>query len=211
MRSSTAMAILALAVFVTACGAQAQTSGTDTGTTTTPQIGMTSVPTGTEIKLALDTPVNSLDNSPGDPVTARVVEPVTINGKQVIPAGAKVEGKVTEAVPAKKGRGKGKVAVQFDQLRLDSGYRTNITGSFEEVSASKTKDNAKIIGGSAVGGAILGRIFGKGTKAAVVGSIIGGAAGTAVVMSKEGQQASMKADTPFVLKLDQPVSVPRAS
>lgn len=210
--SAAALALLLLP----GCGASAQSRDAraqqDQGyndTSRTPQVRMATVPAGSELMLALDNPLDSSQNHEGDTFTARVVQSVVVNGKTIVPEGAKVEGRVTEAVPAKKGAGKGKLALAFDKLRFPDGYRTDIVGTFEEVSASKKGRNAKVIGGSAVGGAILGRIFGKGTKSAVVGSIIGGAAGTAVVMSKEGEQAKLSADTPFKLKLDQAIQVPQ--
>jgi hypothetical protein len=169
---------------------------------------MVSVPAGTVISLALDTGINSKTAQVGDTFTATVVEPIEIDGRDVIPAGSKIEGKVTEAVAAKRGAGKAKLAMSFDTLTLADGYRTNIVGSFQEVTKSKKGKNAAIIGGSAAGGALLGRILGKDTKGAVIGAIVGGGVGTAVVMGKEGEQAKLPADTPFEIKLEEAVQVP---
>jgi len=171
---------------------------------------MVSVPTGTVLQLALDTGLNSKTAQVGDPFTATVVESIDVNGMEAIPAGARVEGKVTEAVAAKRGAGKAKLAMSFDVLTLPDGYKTNIVGSFQEVTESKKKRNAAIIGGSAAGGALLGRILGKDTKGAVIGAVVAGGIGTAVVMGKEGEQAKLPADTPFEIKLEEAVQVPAA-
>ena len=173
-----------------------------------PTVMMVDVPAGTELQLAMDVGVNSKKNVVGDSFTATVLQPINVNGVEAIPAGSKVQGKVTEAVPAKQGAGKGKLSLSFDELSLPSGQRVPISGTFQEVTESKKKRNAAIIGGSAAGGALLGRILGKDTKTAVIGTIVGGGIGTAVVMGKEGEQAKLPADTPFEIKLEAAVQVP---
>lgn len=173
-----------------------------------PRAQSVSVPSGTILTLALDQPLNSKTSQVGDSFSATVLDPVEVDNRVAIPAGSKVEGKVTEAVPAKRGAGNAKLAMSFDTLRLESGYRTAITGSFQEVTESKKKRNAAIIGGSAAGGALLGRILGKDTKGAVVGAILGGGIGTAVVVGQEGEQAKLPADTPFEIRLEEAVKVP---
>lgn len=173
-----------------------------------PAVQMLDVPAGTVLTLAMDAGVNSKKNFVGDKFTATVLEPITVAGMEAIPAGSKIEGKVTEAVPAKQGAGKGKLSLSFDELSLPSGQRMPISGTFQEVSESKKKRNAAVIGGSAAGGALLGRILGKDTKTTVLGTIVGAGIGTAVVMGQEGEQARLPADTPFEIKLEAAVAVP---
>lgn len=172
------------------------------------QTHMVTVPAGTVLTLALDSSLSSDVATVGAAFTATVVESVLSENRVVIPAGSIIEGKITEAQAAKRGAGNGRLALGFNTLRLPSGYRTGIVGSFQEVTESKKGRNAGIIGGSAAGGALLGRILGKDTKGAVIGTIIGGGIGTAIVMGKEGMQATLAADTPFEIKLEQSVQVP---
>ena len=169
---------------------------------------MMEVPAGTVLMLALDSTLDSKTSQTGDPFTATVVETVQVQGREAIPEGATVHGTVTEAVPAPRGAGQGKLTLAFDSLRLPGGYQTPMRGTFQEVSESKKKRNAAVIGGSAAGGALLGRILGKDTKGAVIGTIVGGGIGTAVVMGKQGAQATLPADTPFEILLEDSVSVP---
>lgn len=173
-----------------------------------PVVHMVTVPAGTVLSLAVDTPLNSKVAQVGDGFMATIVEPIEVGGQEVIPAGAMVEGKVTEAVAAKRGAGNAKLALSFDVLKLKNGYQTNIVGSFREKTASKKKKDAAIIGGSAAGGALLGRILGKDTKGAVVGALVGGGIGTAVVMGKEGEQVKIPANTPFEIQLEEAIQVP---
>lgn len=171
-------------------------------------MSMVAVPAGTTLSLALDAGISSKTAQVGDLFTATVLEPILVEGREVVPAGSKIEGTVTDAQAAKRGAGKARLEMSFDLLTLPDGYHANIVGVFQEVTESKKKRNAQIIGGSAAGGALLGRILGKDTKGAVVGSIVGGAVGTAVVLGKEGEQAKIPADTPFEIRLEEPVEVP---
>lgn len=216
MKSVQFMLLLVSLVLPVGCGGtgQADVESTPTGTTAyrpaSENMHMVGVPAGTELTLALDTTLSSGTSATGDTFTATMVEPIVIEDREVIPAGSTIEGRVTEATAARQGAGKGTLGLSFGALRLASGYHTNIVGSFQEISASRKARNAAVIGGSAAGGALLGRILGKDTRGTVIGAIIGGGIGTAVVMSKEGAQAIVPADTPFGLRLEQSIQVPHA-
>jgi hypothetical protein len=202
-----------------ACGGvdQAQIEPTEPGTTQSrpapekQQVHMVGVPAGTELTLALDTTLSSETSVAGDTFSATVVEPILVESREVIPAGSTIEGRVTEATPAKRGAGEAKLGLSFGALRLASGYHTNIVGSFQEISASKKGRNAAVIGGSAAGGALLGRILGKDTRSTAIGAIIGGGIGTAVLVGMEREQAVLPADTPFGIRLEQAIQVPHVA
>ena len=57
----------------------------------------TSLPTGTAVKMKLDTTLATFSSKAGDPFSARVTEPVLMDGKTVIPIGATIEGRVTKS------------------------------------------------------------------------------------------------------------------
>ncbi len=176
-----------------------------------PRPAMVSVPAGTVIVLSTDTGLNSKTAQVDQTITATVVDDVRLGDRTVIPAGSTLHGRVTEAVAAKRGAGNAKLSVAFDTLEVQGGYRTQIVGTLQEATESKKKRNAAIIGGSAAGGAVLGKILGKDTKSAVIGSVIAGGIGTAVVMGKEGEQVDIPAGTPFEIHLDEAVKVPARS
>lgn len=207
------IASAALFVSLTACGeSEADVTGqaalTAPAATQQRQTHMVTVPAGTVLTLSLDSSLSSDSAQVGDGFTATVVQSILSENRVVIPEGSRIEGNVTEARAAKRGAGNARLALGFNTLSLPSGYRTGIVGSFQEVSESKKGRNAAIIGGSAAGGALLGRILGKDTKGAVIGSIVGGGVGTAVVMGKEGMQAKLAADAPFEIRLEESVQVP---
>lgn len=213
MKRIIALASAFLFISLTACGGteaevKEQAALTPLAAPQQSQPHMVTVPAGTVLTLALDTGLSSETATEGTAFTATVVDSILSENRVVIPAGSRIEGKVTEAVAAKRGAGNGRLSLTFNTLLLPSGYRTGIVGSFQEVTESKKARNTGIIVGSAAGGALLGRILGKDTKGAVIGSIIGGGVGTAIVMGKEGMQATLAVDTPFEIKLEQSVQVP---
>jgi ABC-type sugar transport system substrate-binding protein len=57
----------------------------------------TSLPTGTAVKMKLDTTLATFSSKAGDPFSARVTESVVMDGKTVIPVGTTVEGRVTKS------------------------------------------------------------------------------------------------------------------
>jgi hypothetical protein len=216
MKSLQLMVCVVAGVLLAACGGtdQAQIESTESGATRsgsgsgTPQVHMVGIPAGTELTLALDTTLSSETSTAGDTFTATVVEPIVMDNREVIPAGSTIEGRVTDATPAKRGAGEARLALSINALRLASGYHTNIVGSFQEISESKKGRNAAVIGGSAAGGALLGRILGKDTKGAVIGAIVGGGIGTAVLVGRDREQAVIPQDTPFGIRLEEAIQVP---
>jgi len=216
MKSFQLMVVMVALALLAGCGGadQAEVGSTQPGTTQQgsapeqPRTHMVSIPAGTELTLALDTTLSSETNQPGDHFSATVVEPIEIDGREVIPAGSTIQGSVTEATPAKRGAGEAMLALSFGALRLASGYHTNLVGSFQEISASKKARNAAVISGSAAGGALLGRILGKDTRSTVIGAIVGGGIGTAVLVGREREQAVLPSDTPFGIRLEEAIQVP---
>ncbi|MGH9760468.1 MAG: hypothetical protein ACREAC_06455, partial [Blastocatellia bacterium] len=215
-----ALAVL-FAAFVTstAANAQARHSGTGSGYD---QYGRTStVPDGTVINVKMDSTLNSRDSHAGDKFTATVTIPVYINGRVVIPAGSVIEGRVTQVTPAKRMSKSGTIAVDFDDIVLPNGARQQLVGSLTaadpsdrrkiddegQVSGGSTsKRSAVFIGGGGAVGAILGGISGGG-GGAIVGGVIGAGTGVAAVMLQKGEEAEVRAGTPFGVRLNQPLVV----
>jgi len=170
---------------------------------------MTVVPEGTVLEVKLDSALSSGKNRTGDVFTATVTRDVVIEGRRAIPTGSTVHGIVKSVTPAKQGAGKASLDLAFTSLEVPDEDAVQMIASFSDQTGSRKKRNAAIIGGSAAGGALLGRLIGKDTKGAVVGAVAGGAVGTGVALSKEGDQVKLPAGSALALQLDQSVRVPR--
>ena len=168
------------------------------------------VPDGTPLEVVLNEDLSSGVNHVGDRFSVELTEPVMVNGREVIPAGSTVYGTIEDVKKAKRGAGNASMTLAFTELELPGGYRTEMSATLSEKTEGKKKRNAAVIGGSAAGGAILGKLIGKDTKGAVVGGLVGGAIGTGIILSKEGSQVELPSGTPIALVLNQPLQVPGA-
>src|SRR5215831_6152586 len=74
------------------------------------------VPEGTKIRLALQTPLSSKLNEPGDQLTAILYEPLRVDGNLVLPRGTEIEGRITEIKAAGKGQKQSSMTIVFDRL-----------------------------------------------------------------------------------------------
>jgi len=165
------------------------------------------VPAGTELSVALDTSVASDVSHSGDPIRATLRDPILIDGASAVPAGAIVSGVVSSAQPSGKVSGRASLSLTFDRLEVAGGDAPYaIEATFSRTAAATKGEDAKKIGVPAVGGAILGGIFG-GKKGAVIGGAVGGGAGTAVVLSTSGDEVRVPRGTALTLHLDHAVSV----
>ena len=173
-----------------------------------------SVPAGTSFAVRLDQELTTRTATASETFTATLAEPLlAADGTTLIPAGATVRGRVTEA--RKSGS-----AGQQAQLRIDF---TSISFGGETYSLSSTTLDAEAklvtrdsratqaakVGGGAVAGAILGRVIGRDTRSTVAGAVVGAAAGTAVAMGTADVDAVIPAGARVTARLDSPVRVER--
>lgn len=169
------------------------------------------VATGTSFSARLATDLSSETSQVGDRFTARLTSPLTGEGREAVPAGSIVEGRVVEAVATKKIGGQARLGLVFDSVVLPDGSRVPLSASLTEVGKSQTKEDAAKIGGGALAGAILGRIIGGGSKAkrGAVGAVVGGAIGTVLAAKDEGDPIELPAGTVLTLSLEAPLTAMR--
>jgi len=167
------------------------------------------VPAGTAVRLTLDTTVGSASSQAGNTITAKIAEPVVAGDRVAIPAGSRVHGRVIEANPAQRGlAGKaGSLSLSFDKVVTPFGFAAPMSATTTSTGAKSGKKNAEIIGGSAAGGALLGRVFGGKSKNAAVGTIVGAAVGTGIAASTRGQDVEFAAGSSLTVRLDQPIRI----
>lgn len=164
------------------------------------------IPAGTELSVALDTPVGSATSDAGDPVRASLVDALVVDGTPVIPANATVTGEVVTARASGKVKGRAAVVLRFNEVTVENRqYAIDATLVDREAAPTKKKD-ALSIGIPAAAGSIIGAIAG-GKKGAVVGGAVGGGAGTAYVLSTPGKEIVLPAGTHVHARLTKPLTV----
>jgi hypothetical protein len=152
------------------------------------------LPGGSEFEVMLVNEVASNIALAGDPVEGRVVNSVRVDGRTVIPGGSRVEGVISEVQKAKHIGGHAMIAVAWTGVVLPDGGSLAIEGGLLMEAKGTTKKDTAIIAGSAVGGAILGKVLGGDSKDAAIGAVVGGGVGTAVA-AKRGDEAILIAET----------------
>lgn len=162
---------------------------------------------GTEIVVRLDEAVSSKTARREDRVDASVLRPVRAEGLLAIPAGARVRGIVRDAEPAERPSKPGRLDLAFDALYLDR-TRLDLHGRVVAISGEDDRrDTREKAGIGAVLGGMVGAILG-GKKGAIAGMVIG--AGGAVAATK-GDEVDLPTGTILTVRLDRPLTVPRAA
>ena len=184
----------------------------------------TSLPTGTAVKMKLETTLATFSSKAGDPFSARVTEPVVMNGKTVIPIGATVEGRVTKANEPRRIAGKPTIAIFPEHLVLPNGDRfmlnaslidtnrrhgtdVNMEGQFK--GAGHDGKDLTEIGMGTGGGMLVGGLAGGG-KGLLIGGAIGATATVAHWLGKH-RSAMLPAGTELVMELNRPMTMTVAS
>ena len=155
------------------------------------------LPAGTVITVKLTNSVGSKLSQSGDRFTATVAEPVQVNGRVAIPAGAPAEGVVSEAAPL--GHFKGGALLR---LRLESAGGFPVQASLTRSDKGKGKRSAVLIGGGTGLGALIGGLAGGG-KGAAIGAVAGAGAGTGGAAFTGNKEIVIPAESAVAFKLSQ--------
>ena len=159
------------------------------------------------IGLQVDTFVTTEHAKVEDDVEARVTRDVVVSDEVAIPAGTLVMGSVVLVEHGGKIKGVSRLGVRFHTVVLDDGVEVPVvTETVYRESRSKGGQSAAKIGGAAVGGAILGAIFGGG-RGAAIGGAAGAAGGTAATIAGDTDPATLPAGSRVTVRLSRPTSV----
>ncbi len=143
----------------------------------------------------------------GDSFTATLDRPLVVDGLVIAERGARVTGKVVEAVESGRVRGVASLAIELVELATSDGQRVTLrTDPFRKEADSTRKEDAAKVGGGAGLGAVIGAIAGGG-KGAAIGAAIGGAAGAGTVAATRGKAAVLPSETRIDFRVSQPVTV----
>ena len=165
------------------------------------------VPADTPIHVTLDQAVASDQSRPGDHFETTVSEPVTMNGKTVIPQGAHAEGVVVDARHSGRLMGRAHLQLALETVSVNGqDYSVRTTSSWRTGGDHK-KRNLAWIGGGAAGGALIGAVAGGG-KGALIGGPVGAGAGTAVAFLTGKKDIHLRPETPLTFRLAEPVTLP---
>ena len=158
------------------------------------------VQAGTVLPIVLKQPVCTKTAQPEDRVVAELAEDVVEHGDVLLPAGSEVLGHVVTSLRSGRVKGRARLVVSFEKIRVDGRtFDVDATGFDVTAESSKGKD-AKIAGGAAAAGAIIGAIA-DGGEGALKGGVIGGAAGGAAVLATRGKEVELPAGSRYKIEL----------
>lgn len=175
------------------------------GTGTRNRTGRYQIPSGTIVTVRMIDAINSNASNVGDTYRASLDEPILIDGATVVEKGADATVRVERVQQSGKLSGNEEIAVVLTEIQ-DAGRKYEATSAPAQVAAkSRGKDSAKVVGGTAVVGAIIGAIAGGG-KGAAIGAAAGAGTGVAV-QAIRGQRVEIPSETRLDFSLTQPVYV----
>jgi len=161
---------------------------------------------GTTLTVTLDQSISTKANNSGDSFAASLAEPVTINGREVLPSGTKARGTIVQAQAAGHVKGGAILQLSLDSITVNGAKYSIEASEFEEAGKGRGKRTAIGGGGGAAFGAIVGALAGGG-KGAAIGALAGGGAGTAGAAYTGKRDISLPAETRLHFKLTKPVSI----
>jgi hypothetical protein len=135
------------------------------------------IPAGTEFDVRTITNLSSSENQPDQTWEGTLESPVIVEGREVIPKGADVNGRVVTAVPSGRLSKRAELSVTLTSVSVRGRRYSIVTSNVSQEEGSKTKRDVLLIGGGAGAGAAIGAVAGGG-KGAAIGSAIGAIAGT---------------------------------
>lgn len=161
---------------------------------------------GTRLAVSSDLEISTEEMLPGDPVIATVSDDVYgADGSVVVPAGAKLLGRVTRSEESTGSEVDPVLEIAFETLSTEWWERPVQAAVVEVEMESSRKDSdartAAKIGGAAAVGAILGKVLGKDNEDAVKGGAAGAVAGTVIAMETRSGHAKIKEGALIVVEL----------
>lgn len=165
------------------------------------------LPGHTPIHVTLDQAVTTNHNRAGDHFAATVSEAIVVDGKTVIPQGARVDGLVMDAKRSGRLAGRARLQLALQTVEVDGRPYDVRTVSQLRTSHNHKKRNWLWIGGGAGSGAAVGALAAGGTGA-LIGGPIGAGAGTTVALLTGKKDVKLRPETPLTFKLAEPVTIP---
>ena len=180
---------------------------------TASQTRTVSLPTGTPFDVELVTPISTGTNKVGDKIEAKLVAPLLHDNMVIANQGAVIRGEIVELVPASKSKAaesRASLRLGFTSIETVDGEKTlaaTVTNAEVLQAGSTTKRDALMIGGSAIAGAVVGKILGGDTKDAAIGAVAGAAIGTGGALLMKGHNLELPIGSKLSLKVDQPITI----
>ncbi|MBI4446525.1 MAG: hypothetical protein HY645_11525 [Acidobacteria bacterium] len=164
------------------------------------------IPSGTLLMVRMVDSVDSEVSSVGETFRATMAEPVMSGGKVVIPKDSKVVVRLVEDKEAGKLTGRAELTLDMVSVEVDGKLFRVSSGEVTTSGQSRTGETAKVVGGLAGLGAIIGAVAGGG-KGAAIGAVSGAGAGAMVQVLTKGPKVKIPSETRLEFTLQRPLQL----
>jgi hypothetical protein len=164
------------------------------------------LPAGTNLVVRMIDGVDSDAASVGQTFAASMDQAVTAGGETIIPRGADVVVKLVDAQQSGKLTGRAELTLALMSVKVNGKVVDINTQSISRQSDARGQQTARVAGGTAAVGAIIGAIAGGG-KGAAIGAGAGGAAGAGAEAVTHGQRVKVPSETRLTFVLDTSVRI----
>jgi hypothetical protein len=165
------------------------------------------VPAGTALTVRMGQALSSKTSQSGQTFLATLAQPVSVDGRTAIPAGATASGTVVTAKEKGKFKGEGELSIALTSVTVKGHTYTIQTSSLDSTSKGKGKRTAATTGGGAAGGALIGGLAGGG-KGAGIGALVGAGAGLLGGAMTGNKQIEIPAESALTFRLSAPLTLP---
>ena len=169
-----------------------------------PAMANFTLPAGTNLTIRMIDAVDSQTNRVGQTFRASLDQPVMLDGNTAIPRGTDVVVKLVDQKESGKLTGRADLTLSLQSIAVNGRMADINTQSVKQESSSRGERTAKVAGGTAAVGAIIGAIAGGG-KGAAIGAGAGAAAGAGAEIVTSGQRVRIPSETRLTFVLDTPV------
>ena len=136
----------------------------------------------------------------GETFSATLDQPLVMNGRVVAPQGARVTGRVREAISSGRLKKPASITLRLESVQSSGGKVPLDTQDLTIKEGSHATRNVVIIGGSAGAGAVLGGVLGGG-KGAAIGAATGAGAGTLAAFLTGKKEIALPSETQLTFNL----------
>ncbi|MCU1304904.1 MAG: hypothetical protein JWQ87_5188 [Candidatus Sulfotelmatobacter sp.] len=178
------------------------------------------VPAGTALMVKLETTLATFSNKPGDLFQGQLINPVVVDGRTMIPAGTKIEGRVAKVTEPRRISGRPTIKIVPETLVMAGGERFPLDATLVDTNAGRDTDvnqegefkgsghdrrDQMETGGGAAGGMLIGGLVG-GPPGIVIGGLVGAGSAGGHWLSKH-RSATLPAGTTLTIELNRPLAM----
>lgn len=165
------------------------------------------VPSGTNVVASLDTRLNTDTAVTGDQFSATTIDPITVDGTTLFPAGSRLRGTLRDVQSSGRIKGRARMTLVYTEIVGSDGKTHSISAVPLTLQAdSGTQGDVEKIAAGVALGAIIGGIA-DGKDGALKGTAIGAGVGTVVVLATKGDDVELNPGQRLNVQMTAPTSV----